>query len=1396
MSELSHSMPGDFLLIWGLNLLLQVTLLSAVGLTVATCLRRNPTARYGVLCSTLILMLLSPAIAFVMQRSGRSLLSVSMMESNVAPRTERDGNDAPNIDHPAIIPVHNDLPLEFVDRRDGSETLHSEPLTSTSAEEADSGRHFEDLNQGRKANAVSILNPKRSKSMAAASVVIETQATRFSQILHRVMPPLLIGWVAGAVLLLVRLAWNWFRLGAILRSARPNANGLLAEVFEQVGDELHIEQMPELVLSDRVSGPISVNLFRRCVVLPELLVERMSAEQLHDLFVHEIAHILRRDQLIVLLQNVTGAVFWLHPLVRVLNRSLGEAREEVCDNYVLSTSSAPAYSRTLLALAELIQTRREIPGAVGLFASRWKLENRVAGLLDEKRSHAVELRSRAKLLIAALLLVIATVAALGTVTLAAQQDPDDPDPSARAAPEKAKDDLNLATNEDLLLRGPTLRGTGQDREMLIRGRVFDMGGEPARGFELVTKLYKDSLGPDVFPTRIEGSEFEVWMPIDGSHPPFLTFAATAKNGNSRAVEIIGGRELRQTAIEGIDLRLAPANRTVEISVTHNGIPVANAHVNAQLVSTMVLQSKTDSEGKTTFRLREDEDLQQLTAWTDDFRIGGHDFNRAPRRDPHGEQFTIELDDCREQKVRFLNAEDNSPVPNVRFNLVVSTGEPNFDFAAVPKTFPPCRMTTNEQGEATSRWFPDWASHWEYVDIIDPHWAKALEELETATDGALVMKLKPRGVPRNPLVGKVTSDRSNVGGLLVEFQSFQGEEVNYSDHLCAFTDENGNFMADCLPGSTYCVYVNDADLVSDIIDLIPYDPVTGKSRRADLHVTKGRPVEIYLTAGPDRAPLQDQLVRLEHPHPYSWYENGEKRHGTGASRWSHKTDHNGIVRTRARAGSELVLDIYADTWRLRRRTVVGSDEPTLIDIYREVADEREVSGQLVLPEGLEADLTKTVLEIGSLDGETLERLTLKADSEGHFSFKSSAVQLGIFAYTTDGKAAVLAKLQHIDKPLQLQLQPTVDVQGQLVGKNNEPLADYPVRSTLTVVGEGDKYDKPQRTDFTATTFQTTTNREGKYTLAGLPREVPLMLLSDTLDKPGRAVSLYEFYCELGETPPFRISRPWKQEDQKQTLSQRYEKLLRYSVLGDCHAMVVISDNNANEFVRKHLLETSDSEILEFMKYVHLVIREADLADKANLEFAQKKNWPKPIPGKLSIYALDVWGKELGRIELDYANDDAIDRLMSFVIKHAPPQADAKQKWDEAFAEAKRSNRKVWARINQRYCQPCFELSAWLDDHRSLLDQDYVFLKIDDVRDLHGREVAQRLISKKWSLRYGVPFHAIFDANEKMLIDSRAPTGNIGYPSGHEGRKHLRKMLSETNTYLSTKEINQLMDTLRE
>jgi hypothetical protein len=748
------------------------------------------------------------------------------------------------------------------------------------------------------------------------------------------------------------------------------------------------------------------------------------------------------------------------------------------------------------------------------FTSPSNRESRV--ILDEQHRRGNMLRGQATVVAS---LGMVAFLAIATVTMAANQSPEDAQPA-----EKAFANTPPPSNDNELRFGPTLRGEGEHREMLFRGHVFEADGTAATEFELVAILNKNDLGRAVIPVRTDGNEFEIAIPIGGSYWRYFEMTATTKDGRRRASKGISNCQMRQAATEDIQLRLAPTDRTVKVSVIHRGAPVANARVNAELQGNQLLRSQTNSEGFAFFRLCDGDKLSQVTAWTGDFLIGGHSFHRKPHWDPLANEFTIELDDCHDQRIRFLDSENNATVPNVPFELVIGTGPPNYNFAAVPATFPHCRMTTDKNGEATFYWFPNWKSHGAYVEIRDQKWAAAMSnnELRVADDGTLEMTLRRR-VTRKPLVGNVSSDRFAVGGLLVEIKSFQGEEENRSDHVYAFTDKEGNFRADCITGATYVVCVNDGRLASRMIDLIPYEPDTDKSNFAELEVSDTSLAEIRVTSGPRRRPMANQWVYVRQNHSYTWLENGEKRSGTGARDYPVYTNSEGVAQVRAPAGTELSITVYAGEWRsVDRKLIVTADEIASIEIHREFDAEREVKGRLIAPPGMDVELAGAEIIYGSIDGETDEHETTTADAQGNFALKTKAIRIGIFAYTADGKASGVLKLEHADGSKEILLKPTMDFHGRLLDANNQPAANHAVRVVPRVSGKNDQ-NRSLPTSFETRTFETRTDADGNYTLKNLPTDCEATLRVDSTDRTKFDTYLDDVHLVVGDEQPRMISR---------------------------------------------------------------------------------------------------------------------------------------------------------------------------------------------------------------------------------------------------------------------------------
>ena len=223
---------------------------------------------------------------------------------------------------------------------------------------------------------------------------------------------ILATWLLGVLVLAVRLIRGIVLLGFLRRSAWPIGAGELGPVLDRVRAALGITELPPIVTSPRVSGPVATGVLRPMVILPEGLMGSIADDALRDILLHECAHVVRRDPLIGLIQRLVELFYWPHPLVHLLNRRLSRAREEVCDDIVLCQGDAIAYAATLLAMAERFESVRRPREALALMNPRWKLEDRVAGLLDPRRRPIVR-ADRRGLIAVSLALFMTTVAVAG-----------------------------------------------------------------------------------------------------------------------------------------------------------------------------------------------------------------------------------------------------------------------------------------------------------------------------------------------------------------------------------------------------------------------------------------------------------------------------------------------------------------------------------------------------------------------------------------------------------------------------------------------------------------------------------------------------------------------------------------------------------------------------------------------------------------------------------------------------------------------------------------------------------------------------------------------------------------------------------------------------------------------
>jgi bla regulator protein BlaR1 len=223
---------------------------------------------------------------------------------------------------------------------------------------------------------------------------------------------LLAIWAGGAGVVAIRWALDWRRLQRIAREAKPASSLVLPHSYPVLG---FAADLPVLC-SEELIEPGIFGVFRPVLLMPEGIVERLTAEQLSAIVAHEMCHVRRRDNLTFTLHMIVEGLFWFYPLVWWIGARLLEERERACDEAVVQAGNqAEIYAEGILKVCKFYV---EAPVACAAGVTGSDLKKRIVRIISNRAALGLDLRRRV-LLGAAGLLALALPLVLGVMHVGA-----------------------------------------------------------------------------------------------------------------------------------------------------------------------------------------------------------------------------------------------------------------------------------------------------------------------------------------------------------------------------------------------------------------------------------------------------------------------------------------------------------------------------------------------------------------------------------------------------------------------------------------------------------------------------------------------------------------------------------------------------------------------------------------------------------------------------------------------------------------------------------------------------------------------------------------------------------------------------------------------------------------
>jgi beta-lactamase regulating signal transducer with metallopeptidase domain len=219
------------------------------------------------------------------------------------------------------------------------------------------------------------LKRRNLPSEAAPSIALRVQQKAQD------VPFLLLAiWLMGAVTMAARILVQDLRFAARVGRTRMVTDPAVLQIMDECRRKLKIRFPLSLLTTSEVETPALYGAIHPRLLIPEGLTENFSQSELRHIFLHELAHVKRRDLATHWLMTLAQVIHWFNPLVWIALARMRVERELACDALALEQDEkegAEPYGRTLIKILERLVQPRLNPGLVGFLERKEPIKERI-----------------------------------------------------------------------------------------------------------------------------------------------------------------------------------------------------------------------------------------------------------------------------------------------------------------------------------------------------------------------------------------------------------------------------------------------------------------------------------------------------------------------------------------------------------------------------------------------------------------------------------------------------------------------------------------------------------------------------------------------------------------------------------------------------------------------------------------------------------------------------------------------------------------------------------------------------------------------------------------------------------------------------------------------------------
>ncbi len=222
------------------------------------------------------------------------------------------------------------------------------------------------------------INKSTSPSQAQIRVV------RFRGFMQRNFPIVFMLWLTGVFFFLFRMVGGFLYLRNLRGRQTLPLEDHWTRKIEKIKNRLGISRSIKALRSTVVKVPMVLGYIKPILLLPASFFTGLSGPELEAVITHELAHIMRHDYILNIIQSVIETLFFFHPAVWMISKTIRDEREHCCDDLAIEiTGDRVAYVKALASSQELVK-HEEYQYALTFSSGKSSLLKRIIRIKNHK----------------------------------------------------------------------------------------------------------------------------------------------------------------------------------------------------------------------------------------------------------------------------------------------------------------------------------------------------------------------------------------------------------------------------------------------------------------------------------------------------------------------------------------------------------------------------------------------------------------------------------------------------------------------------------------------------------------------------------------------------------------------------------------------------------------------------------------------------------------------------------------------------------------------------------------------------------------------------------------------------------------------------------------------------